>query len=76
MQYEGTNNFLFAGYQWFFENKISILVGAGPRFSSLSLISNNIKSTSNFEKDVDDYVKRNSSQRISSNPVILIGYTF
>ena len=69
MQYEGTNNFLFAGYQLFFENKISIVVGAGLIFSSLSLISNNIKSTSNYEKDVDDYVKRNSFQLISRNPL-------
>ena len=74
--YSGINFFLNAGYQWFFENKISIVVGIGPSFSSLSLKSKNVKSTSNYDKDVDDYVKSISFQPISSTPIILVGYTF
>ena len=41
--YSGINIFLNAGYQWFFANKISIVVGIGPSFSSLSLKSKNVK---------------------------------
>ena len=55
---------------------MSIVVGLGPSYQSSSKQSESLKSTVDYDKDVEDYVKNRTFQPINSNPLLLVGYTF
>ena len=44
-------NYFFDGYQWYFDNKISVSVGLGASFGNASKTSEDIKSSSVYEDD-------------------------
>ena len=52
--YSGWGISIFGGYQWYFDNKISISVGLGPSYGNASKTSEDIKSSSVYEDDVED----------------------
>ena len=75
--YSGWGIQIYGGYQWYFENNVSIAVGLGPSYQiSSSKQSESLKSTVDYDKDVEDYVKNRTFQPINSNPLLLVGYTF
>ncbi len=74
--YTGWGITIFGGYNWYFENNVSLIIGLGPSYSSSSKQSENLKSSVDYEKDVEDYVKNRTFQPISSIPLLLVGYTF
>ena len=74
--YTGWGITIFGGYTWYFENNVSLIIGLGPSYSSSSKQSENLKSSVDYEKDVEDYVKNRTFQPISSLPLLLVGYTF
>ena len=74
--YSGWGINIFGGYQWYFENNVSFVVGLGPSYQSSSKQSESLKSTVDYDKDVEDYVKNRTFQPISSVPLLLVGYTF
>ena len=75
--YSGWGIQIYGGYQWYFENNVSIAVGLGPSYQiSSSKQSESLKSTLDYDKDVEDYVKNRTFQPINSNPLLLVGYTF
>ena len=55
---------------------MSFVVGLGPSYQSSSKQSESLKSTVDYDKDVEDYVKNRTFQPISSLPLLLVGYTF
>ena len=56
---------------------MSFVVGLGPSYQiSSSKQSESLKSTVDYDKDVEDYVKNSTFQPINSNPLLLVGYTF
>ena len=74
--YSGWGLSVVGGYSWYFENNISVVLGAGPLYSGESKESENIKSDKGFGKDVEDRVKELSFQPISSIPFFAVGYSF
>ena len=75
--YTGWGITIYGGYQWYFENNVSFVVGLGPSYQiSSSKQSESLKSTVDYDKDVEDYVKNRTFQPINSNPLLLVGYTF
>ena len=46
------------GYSWYFENDISVILGAGPLYSGESKESENIKSDKGFGKDADERMEK------------------
>ena len=74
--YTGWGITIFGGYTWYFENNVSLIIGLGPSYSSSSKHSENLKSSVDYEKDVEDYVKNRTFHPISSIPLLLVGYTF
>jgi len=74
--YSGWGITIYGGYQWYFENNVSFVVGLGPSYQSSSKQSESLKSTVDYGKDVEDYVKNRTFQPISSVPLLLVGYTF
>ncbi len=67
---------MFGGYQWYFENNVSIVVGLGPSYGNASKTSEDIKNSSVYEEDVEDYTEKNKFRLISPVPLLLVGYTF
>ena len=51
--YSGLGLSIVGGYNWYFENGASLVLGAGPLYSSESKESENIKSDKGFGKDAD-----------------------
>jgi hypothetical protein len=74
--YSGLGINIFGGYQWYFDNKVSISVGLGPSYGNASKTSEDIKSSSVYEEDVEDYTEKNKFRLISPVPLLLVGYTF
>jgi hypothetical protein len=74
--YSGWGIQIYGGYQWYFENNVSIVVGLGPSYGNASKTSEDIKSSSVYEEDVEDYTEKNKFRLISPVPLLLVGYTF
>ena len=75
--YSGWGIQIYGGYQWYFENNVSIAVGLGPSYHISSSKQSEIsKSNVDYDKDVEDYVKSRTFQPINSNPLLLVRYTF
>ena len=62
------------GYSWYFENDISVVLGAGPLYSGESKESENIKSDKGFGKDADERMEKISFLPLV--PFFLVGYSF
>ena len=74
--YSGWGIQIYGGYQWYFENNVSFVIGLGPSYLDSGKKSESLKSTADYDKDVEDYVKNRSFQPINSIPLLLVGYTF
>ena len=74
--YTGWRIQIYGGYQWYFENNVSFVIGLGPSYLDSGKKSESLKSTADYDKDVEDYVKNGSFQPINSIPLLLVGYTF
>ena len=72
--YSGWGLSAVGGYSWFFENDISVVLGAGPFYSSESRESENIKSNKGFGKDADERMEKISFLPLV--PFFLVGYSF
>ena len=62
------------GYSWYFENDISVVLGAGPAYSSESKESENIKSDKGFGKDADERVEELNFLPLV--PLLFVGFSF
>ena len=58
--YTGWGITIYGGYQWYFENNVSFTIGLGPSYIDSSKKSESLKSTADYDKDVEDYVKNRS----------------
>ncbi len=74
--YSGWGITIYGGYQWYFENNVSLVVGLGPSYLSSSKQSESLQNVVGYGKDVEDYVKNMSFQPIYPIPLMLVGYTF
>ena len=72
--YSGWGLSVIGGYSWYFENDISVILGAGPLYSGESKESENIKSDKGFGKDADERVEKLSFLPLV--PFFLVGYSF
>ena len=72
--YSGWGLSVVGGYSWYFEDDISVVLGAGPVFSSESKESENIKSDKGFGKDADKRMEKLSFLPLV--PFFLVGYSF
>ena len=72
--YSGFGLSVVGGYSWYFEDAISIVLGAGPLFSSESRESENIKSDNGFGTDADDRIEKLNFLPIV--PLLFVGLTF
>ena len=72
--YSGWGLSVVGGYSWYFENDISVILGAGPLYSGESKESENIKSDKGFGKDADERMKKISFLPLV--PFLLVGYSF
>ena len=72
--YSGGGLSVVGGYSWYFENDISVIVGAGPLYSSESKESENIKSDKGFGKDADERIEE--LKFLPLVPLLFVGYTF
>ena len=62
------------GYSWYFENDISVILGAGPLYSSESKESEDIKSDKGLAKDADERVDKLSFLPLV--PLLFVGFSF
>ena len=74
--YTGWGINIFGGYQWYFDNKISVSVGLGPSYGNASKTSEDINNSSVYGEDVEDYTEENKFRLISPIPLLLVGYIF
>jgi len=72
--YSGWGLSVVGGYSWYFENDISVVLGAGPLYSSESKKSENIKSDKGYGKDADERVENLSFLPLV--PLLFIGFPF
>ena len=72
--YSGWGLSVVGGYSWYFENDISVVLGAGPLYSSETKESENIKSDKGFGKDADERMEKISFLPLA--PFFLVGYSF
>ena len=72
--YSGWGLSVVGGYSWYFENDVSLILGAGPLYSSESKVSENIKSDKGFGKDADERMEKISFLPLV--PFFLVGYSF
>ena len=72
--YSGRGLSVVGGYSWNFENDISVILGAGPLYSSESKESENIKSDNGFGKDADERIE--SISFLPLVPLIFVGFSF
>jgi len=72
--YSGWGLSVVGGYSWYFENDISVVLGAGPLYSGESKESDNIKSNKGFGKDADERMEKLSFLPLV--PFFLVGYSF
>jgi len=72
--YSGWGLSVVGGYSWYFENDISVILGAGPLYSSESKESENIKSDNGFGKDADERMEKLSFLPLV--PLLFVGFSF
>ena len=72
--YSGWGLSIVGGYSWYFENDISVILGAGPLYSGESKESENIKSNSGFGKDADERMEKISFLPLV--PLLFVGFSF
>ena len=72
--YSGWGLSVVGGYSWYFENDISVILGAGPLYSSESKESEDIKSDKGFGKDADERVEKLSFLPLV--PFLFVSYSF
>ena len=72
--YAGWGLSVVGGYSWYFENDISVILGAGPLYSSESKESEDIKSDKGFGKDADERVEKLNFLPLV--PFLFVGYSF
>ena len=72
--YSGWGLSVVGGYSWYFENDISVVLGAGPLYSGESKESEKIKSDKGFEKDADERMENISFLPLV--PLLFIGFSF
>ena len=72
--YSGLGLSVVGGYSWYLENDITVVLGAGPLYSSESKESENIKSDKGFGKDADERMEKISFLPLI--PFLLLGYSF
>ena len=72
--YSGWGLSVVGGYNWYFENDISVILGVGPLFSSEGKESENIKSDKGFGKNADERVEKLSFLPLV--PFLFVGYSF
>ena len=72
--YSGFGLSLVGGYSWYFENDVSVVLGAGPFYSSESKESENIKSDKGFGKDADERVEELNFLPLV--PLFFVGFSF
>ena len=72
--YSGWGLSVVGGYSWYFENDISVVLGAGPLYSGESKESENIKSDKGFGKDADERMKKISFLPLV--PLLFVGFSF
>ena len=72
--YSGWGLSVVGGYSWYFENDISVILGAGPLYSSESKESENIKSDNGFGKDADERVEELNFLPLV--PLLFVGFSF
>ena len=72
--YSGWGLSVVGGYSWYFENDISVVLGAGPLYSSESKESEDIKSDKGFGKDADERMEKLSLLPLV--PILFVGYSF
>ena len=62
------------GYSWYFENDISVVLGAGPLYSGESKESENTKSGKGYGTDADERIDGLSFLPLV--PLLFVGYSF
>ena len=72
--YSGWGLSVVGGYSWYFENNFSVVLGAGPLFSSESRESENIKSVNGFGEDADERMEKISFLPLV--PLLFVSYSF
>ena len=72
--YSGWGLSVVGGYNWYFENDISVILGGGPLYSSENKESENINSDKGFGKDADERIDKISFLPIV--PLLFVGYSF
>ena len=72
--YSGWGLSVVGGYSWYFENDISVILGAGPLYSNESKESEDIKSDKGFGKDADERMENISFLPLV--PLLFIGFSF
>ena len=72
--YSGFGLSVVGGYSWYLEDAISIILGAGPLFSSESRESENIKSDNGFGTNADDRIEKLNF--LPFVPLLFVGFSF
>ena len=72
--YSGWGLSVVGGYSWYFENDITVVLGAGPLYSGESKESENIKSDKGFGKDADERMEKISFLPLV--PLLFVGFPF
>ena len=72
--YSGWGLSVVGGYSWYFENDISVVLGAGPLYSSENKESENIKSDKGFGKDADERMEKISFLPLV--PILFVSASF
>ena len=72
--YSGWGLSVVGGYGWYFENDISVILGAGPLYSSESKENENIKSDKGYGKDADERMEKLSFLPLV--PLLFVGLSF
>ena len=72
--YSGWGLSVIGGYSWYFENDISVVLGAGPLFSSESKESEDIKSDKGYGTDADERME--SLSFLPFVPLLFVGLSF
>jgi len=72
--YSGWGLSVVGGYSWYFENDISVVLGAGPLYSGESKESENIKSDKGFGKDADERMEKLSFLPLV--PLLFVSFSF
>ena len=72
--YSGWGLSVVGGYSWYFENGASVVLGAGPLYSSEDKESENIKSEKGYGTDADERIENLSFLPLV--PLLFVGFSF